>query len=386
MNKKKIVCYWSPFISTVATVKAVLNSALSINLYSKNTYDSLILNVFGEWDTHLNDRKYKLNFYNLNNIKRLFYFSSEGYIKSRIKYLMIFILSFNSLKRFLLKKKPEFLIVHLVTSLPLFLNLIYNFDTKIILRISGKPQINIFRYIFWKIALRKVYKVTFPTLESLEYFQTLKIIDNRKLFLLHDPVFIYKDLVQKKEEPIDNDLNFKKNDYFLSIGRLTKQKNFIFLLKCFSKIIKDHKDIKLAIIGVGEEKNQINNYIKTNKLESNIILLGYQNNVYNFLKNSKAFILPSLWEDPGFVLIEAMATNCLVLSSDCPNGPKEIIENKNGLLFKSNSEKDFILKFNQMLKLSDNEKKEIQINAKKKIKSFSIFNHFKQLQNILAKY
>ena len=366
MNKKKIVCYWSPFISTVATVKAVLNSALSINLYSKNTYDSLILNVFGEWDTHLNDRKYKFNFYNLNNIKRLFYFSSEGYIKSRIKYLMIFILSFNSLKRFLLKKKPEFLIVHLVTSLPLFLNLIYNFDTKIILRISGKPQINIFRYIFWKIALRKVYKVTFPTLESLEYFQTLKIIDNRKLFLLHDPVFIYKDLVQKKEEPIDNDLNFKKNDYFLSIGRLTKQKNFIFLLKCFSKIIKDHKDIKLAIIGVGEEKNQINNYIKTNKLESNIILLGYQNNVYNFLKNSKAFILPSLWEDPGFVLIEAMATNCLVLSSDCPNGPKEIIENKNGLLFKSNSEKDFILKFNQMLKLSDNEKKEIQINAKKK--------------------
>ena len=61
-----------------------------------------------------------------------------------------------------------------------------------------------------------------------------------------------------------------------------------------------------------------------------------------------------------------MATNCLVLSSDCPNGPKEIIENKNGLLFQSNSEKDFILKFNQMLNLSDKEKKKFQINAKKK--------------------
>ncbi len=267
MNKKKIACYWSPYISKVATVKAVLNSAMSINLYSKNKYDSLILNVFGEWDSSLNDKNYNLKFYSLNDMKKLFNFSSEGYIKSRIKYLMIFILSFNSLKKFIFKKKPEFLIVHLVTSLPLFLNLIYSFDTKIILRISGKPQMNIFRYLFWKIALRKVYKVTFPTLESLKYFESLKIIDNKKLFLLRDPVFIHKDLTQKKKELIDNDLNLKKDEYFLSIGRLTKQKNFIFLIKCFSKIIKEHNDIRLVIIGVGEEENKINNYIKNNNLE-----------------------------------------------------------------------------------------------------------------------
>ena len=142
--------------------------------------------------------------------------------------------------------------------------------------------------------------------------------------------------------------------------------------------------MKLVIIGVGEEKNKINKYIKNNNLEKNIILLGYQKNVYKFLKNCKAFILSSLWEDPGFVLIEAMATNTLVLSSDCPNGPKEIIENKNGLLFKSNSENDFILKFNKLLELSDNEKKKIKINAKKKIKSFSIFYHFKKLQKIIS--
>jgi len=99
MNKKKIVCYWSPFISTVATVKAVINSALSIKLYSQNEYESLILDVFGEWDSSMNDKNYNLKFYSLNNIKRLFNFSSEGYIKSRIKYLMIFILSFSDLLR-----------------------------------------------------------------------------------------------------------------------------------------------------------------------------------------------------------------------------------------------------------------------------------------------
>jgi glycosyltransferase involved in cell wall biosynthesis len=386
MNKKKIVCYWSPFISSVATVKAVLNSAMSVKFYSSNKYDSLILDVFGEWDANRNEKNYNLKFYKLNNIKKLFNFSSEGFLKSRIKYFMIFILSFNSLKKFILNKKPEFLIVQLVTSLPLFLNLIYNFDTKIILRISGKPQMNVIRYLFWKIALKKIFKVTFPTLESLEYFKSLKIVDNKKLFLLYDPVLTIKDLIQKKNEPIDDELNLKKNDYFLSIGRLTKQKNFIFLIKCFAEIIKDHSNIKLVIIGTGEEKNKINSYIKANNLERNIILLGFQKNVYKFLKNCKAFILSSLWEDPGFVLIEAMANNCVVLSSNCPNGPKEIIQNKNGLLFESNSEKDFILKFNLLLKLSESEKKEFQINAKKKIKNFSIFYHFKQLQKILSNY
>jgi len=122
MNKKKLVCYWSPFISNVATVKAVINSAMSIKLYSKNKYDALILDVFGEWESYSKCKDYNLNFYSLNNIKKLFNFSSEGYLRSRIKYLMIFILSFNSLKKFMLKEKPEFFIVQLVTSLPLFLN------------------------------------------------------------------------------------------------------------------------------------------------------------------------------------------------------------------------------------------------------------------------
>jgi glycosyltransferase involved in cell wall biosynthesis len=382
MNKKKTVCYWSPFISNVATVKAVINSALSINRYSNQKFESLIIDVFGEWKTNINNETYNLKFYSLNNITKLFKFSSEGFIKSRLKYIIIFLLSFISLKKFLIKVKPEFLIIHLITSLPLLLNLIYKFDTKIILRISGKPQMNIFRYIFWKIALKKVYKITFPTMESLEYLKNLKLADENKFELLYDPVFIIKDTSKKKKEPIIN-LNLKKSDYFLAIGRLTKQKNFIFLIKCFSKLVKDHSDIKLVIIGTGEEKEKINHFIKTNSLEQNIIMLGYQKNVFKFLKNCRAFILSSLWEDPGFVLIEAMVSDCVILSSNCPNGPKEIIEKKNGLLFQSNSETDFIYKFKYLINLSDTEKKELRINAKKKIKNYSIFHHYQQLQKLL---
>ena len=55
------------------------------------------------------------------------------------------------------------------------------------------------------------------------------------------------------------------------------------------------------------------------------------------MKKAKALILPSLWEEVGFVIVEAAFSNLFVISSDCPNGPREFLENGNaGYLFKSN--------------------------------------------------
>ncbi len=379
---KKIVSYWSPFISEVATVKAVINSAISINKYSNQKFESLIIDVFGEWKNKFENESIGLKFHSLNYISNLFKFSSEGFIKSRLKYIIIFLFSFVSLKNFLIKNKPDFLVIHLITSLPLLINLIYKLDTKLILRISGKPQMNIIRYIFWKFALKKIFRVTFPTQESLDYFKSLKIISDEKIELLHDPVITISNIVKEKNVSLNED-NLNKNGYFLAIGRLTKQKNFVFLIKCFNKLTQKDPNIKLVIIGIGEQKQKISNLIKKYNLNRNIIMRGYQKNVFKFLKNSKGFILSSLWEDPGFVLIEAMASDCLVLSSDCPNGPKEILSEKNGILFKNNSESDFIKKFGVLNNLSEKEKKKIRYNAKKKIKKYTIFNHYNKFQQIL---
>ena len=79
-----------------------------------------------------------------------------------------------------------------------------------------------------------------------------------------------------------------------------------------------------------------------------------------------------------------MVSDCVVLSSNCPNGPKEIIEEKNGVLFISNSETDFISKFKYLINLSYEEQKFLRINAKKKIKNYSIFRHHQQLQKLLV--
>ena len=95
----------------------------------------------------------------------------------------------------------------------------------------------------------------------------------------------------------------------------------MFLCKAFKELIKENRDIKLMIAGSGEEELNLKKFINKNNLQKNIILLGYIENIYPYFKNSKGFILSSLWEDPGFVLIEASFCKSIILSSNAWPGP-----------------------------------------------------------------
>lgn len=381
MSKKKIF-YWCPVISNVATINATINSINSLNKFS-NSYEAKVIDAFGEWKKISLKRNIDIkNIFSLGNFNLIKVVPSEGLIFSRIKYLLIFIFSFFKLKNFLKKEMPEYLIIHLITSLPLLLNCIYNFNTKIILRISGKPKMNILRLLLWKIALNKIFKVTFPTKETLEEFKKLKLADEDKLQLLYDPVLNLKDVSSKKHEKILEKFLIKEK-YFLSIGRLTKQKNFDFLLNSFKKILITDKEFKLVIIGEGEDRKKLQNIINNSNLQKYVHLIGFKDNVFKYLRNAECFILPSLWEDPGWVLIEAIVSNTIVLSSDCPSGPKEILENQRGILFKNNSELDFIKKFYYFKKLNEIEKKMIKLKSKIFIKRFTSLKHYKNLISIL---
>ena len=82
------------------------------------------------------------------------------------------------------------------------------------------------------------------------------------------------------------------------------------------------------------KENSLKLLIKKIGREKNIILAGYVKNIYYAIKNSKFFVLTSEWEDPGFVILESMFCNKIVLSSNCESGPTEIISHAdNGFLF-----------------------------------------------------
>lgn len=385
MSKINQIMYWSPSLVNIATNKAVFNSALSLKKFKKkDVYDCSLINFFGEFDRfqEIADEN-KINFINFFSKRLSKYLPRHGKIRSRFSFVLIFIFSFIPLKNLLNKRKPDFFIIHLLTSLPLVLLIIFNFQSKFILRISGLPKLNFFRKYLWKIAFKKIHSVTCPTKNTRDLIKSLNIIDPDKIKLLYDPI-IEVNKYSSRRIIEDKNFTFQKEKYYLAIGRLTRQKNFLFLCNCFKKILLKKPDEKLLIAGEGEDYNKINKYIKHNKLEKNIFLLGYKKNILTFLKNSKGLILTSLWEDPGFVLIEAAMSKTFVLSSNCFNGPNELIkDDENGILFESNNKINFEEKFNIFSKLDKNENKNILLNNLKVAKNFTLFNHFKALDNIL---
>ena len=380
MNKISVL-YWCPFISKVATVKAVINSVLGLIKYSNQKYKPEVINVFGEWNDlkdELKTKKIELTpqLINVSFLK----FQKNGFIISRLKYTIIFFFSLIPLIKLLKQKKSSFLIVHLVTSLPLFVFSIFNFKTKLILRISGLPKLNFFRKLLWRLSEKNIYKITCPTQETYNNLSKIPYLKD-KLVILRDPILSISEINKKKKKELDE--NLPKGDFILSIGRLTKQKNFSFLLKVYSKLKLEN--LSLVIIGKGELKKDLIKQSKKLNIEKKIFFVNETDNVFNIIKKSKYFVLTSLWEDPGFVLIEAAVMNKIIVSSDCPSGPKEILNNGlSGFLFNTNDENSFLETFKELQNSSKKELKSKLINAKIMTKEFTLFRHYKMFNKVLS--
>ena len=382
------VLIWSPFISSdIGTVGTVLNTAKCINKFSNQKYNLSLINVAGEWqkfNKFLSENEIK----SINlNIRLSFKNLPKGsYFKSRLTYILISLFSLFKLHKLLKKEKPEFFFVHLLTFTPLLLMILFKYKTKFILRISGYPKINFLRKFFWKLSNKKINKILCPTYQTKKQLMRENIFDESKLYVVHEPILDLKKIRIYKE--IKDHFNYKQyGKYVVSIGRLTKQKNHRFLIKCFNEILRKDPDLKLLICGEGEERNNLKKIIIDIKRENNIYLLGYVENIIPVLKNSLFFILTSEWEDPGFVIIESMFSNTIVYSSDCKNGPIDLIKNyNNGFLYKKNNKIEFIENFFSIHKLilqKDQLIKKIKFNAKYKTRLYTLFNHYKKLKEIL---
>ena len=91
MQIKKIY-YWSPFLTKIATIDAVINSAISLKRYNKELYNVNIINVFGEFSEY--EKKLRENNVNLINFKTsriIKYFPKPGYLRSRFLSIYVFL-------------------------------------------------------------------------------------------------------------------------------------------------------------------------------------------------------------------------------------------------------------------------------------------------------
>ncbi len=157
--------------------------------------------------------------------------------------------------------------------------------------------------------------------------------------VIYNPV-INDSIYQLSLDPV-NHLWFINQDIpvIVAVGRLVDCKDYPNLFKAF-KLVLEKKSARLVILGDGPEKEKLVNLANQMGLSNNIAFLGFKSNPFKYMKQSSVFVLSSLQEGFGNVIIEAMACGVPVVSTDCPVGPGEIIENsKNGILVPVGDEK-----------------------------------------------
>lgn len=152
------------------------------------------------------------------------------------------------------------------------------------------------------------------------------------------------------------------NDYKISfIGELSKRKNQKFLIEFVNKIRKYDINIKLTLIGDGNEKKKLQKIVKNKKLSDVVVFHGYDNKIQNHLQDSDYYITGSRIEGLPFNVLEAMYAGCVVFASDIKGNVDLIDDLENGILFRCGDVGNLIEKF----RLVKNNK-ELQIKVRTK--------------------
>ena len=155
-------------------------------------------------------------------------------------------------------------------------------------------------------------KRIFPKLES-------------KIHVIYNPI-ITNEFIKVKDRPVDHPFFNRGNIVIVSAGRLAKSKNFDLMIRAFHKVNKT-VPVKLIIFGDGEENHHLKNLINSLHLTDDVSLPGFVSDPCMYFSKADLFVLSSDFEGLPGVIIEALACGCKVVSTDCENGPAEILMN-----------------------------------------------------------
>lgn len=174
-----------------------------------------------------------------------------------------------------------------------------------------------------------------------------------------------------------------ENPVYISVGRLSPEKGVIDLIDLFSKIVEKQKKAILHLIGDGNLMEQVKRRIHDLSLENNIIVHGYlrKEKIDELYCKSSIFLMASLTESFGFVLLEAMSCGLPCIAFDSAQGANEIIKDGvNGYLIKNRNVHDFV---NKTINLFENQDliKEMSQHALYSIEEYSYENTRKQWLN-----
>ena len=143
---------------------------------------------------------------------------------------------------------------------------------------------------------------------------------------IYNPV-VHSDLEFKMAEPPGHPwLVDDGAPVILSAGRLARLKDYPTLIKAFSHLAA-RRPCRLIILGEGRMRNEIEKLIRNLNLADRVSLPGWVENPFTYMSRVCLFVMSSRHEGLPGVLVEALACGCPCVSTDCPSGPAEILQN-----------------------------------------------------------
>lgn len=362
MKKKKLIL----FIPSIEDGGVEKNFYIIAKFLEKK-YDSIEL---------ITTKKIKRGIFKKINIVRPI-FDIENFKDRKLKYIFcLFIL----LRKIILNKN---LLVFAFQANLYCIILCKLFGIKVITRSNSSPEgwsKNPFKYFLYKIISSFADKII---VNSVDFKKEFKKKFNINTVCILNPLNKSEILIKSKKKI--NQIYDNKSLKLITLGRLVDQKNQIIILKALN-LIKAKIKFQLIILGKGNLKKSLVNYIKKNKLQKNIKIFNFKNNPYPYIKQSDIFLLSSKFEGLPNVLLEAQTLKKYIISSDCPTGPREILINgKAGDLFRIDDYKTLakiILNYNKNKK--QNQKK-IKIGYKN-LYRYDFYENLERYNNIISKF
>lgn len=244
------------------------------------------------------------------------------------------------------------------------------------------------RKLFARFLMPFVAKIIYPKADKIVCVSNgiaediLKIVNcPGKISTIYNPV-VNDEILELSEESLeDMDFSSESMPVILSVGRLVKCKDYPTLLRAFS-IILQKMQARLVILGRGPKEQNLKQLAESLGISDSVIFLGFKKNPFKYMKRASVFVLSSVQEGFGNVLIEAMACGVPVVSTDCPMGPGEIIKNgENGILVPVGNPELMAEGILKILNDADLSRK-LSLGGKKRAGDFSINKSAREYENI----
>ncbi len=152
----------------------------------------------------------------------------------------------------------------------------------------------------------------------------------------------------------------------LSVGRLDRDKGFDLLLKAWLYIVTVMPEWRLKIVGAGDQRAELIEFIKANQMTESVDLVGATDDVSYYYKQAEIFCLPSRIEGFGMVLTEALAFGLPIVSFDCGPGPAEVLKDTGSILVPKNDISQLALALIRLMK-NDEQREMIGCKGKEKV-------------------